>query len=180
MSTNSGTPDRHGWGYRRVRSGTGNRPWSAFVRPSLGGAQKGSSCPLTWAFARTLRQNGPCRARLRRHEYAAAQRCAQVHDRTRLAAEVAWSTKEESFGRMLAGKAERLRFGTVSLLKRMEAPMPESRSEGPASHPECSRRLRADLARRVRVVFDSALRGVGYAAGTTGFAVLWVWWQSRN
>lgn len=31
-----------------------------------------------------------------------------------------------------------------------------------------------------RKLGDSALRGVGYAAGTTGFGLAVVWWQSRH
>ena len=36
------------------------------------------------------------------------------------------------------------------------------------------------LASVARKLSDGALRGVGYATGTTGFGLVVVWWQSRH
>jgi hypothetical protein len=36
------------------------------------------------------------------------------------------------------------------------------------------------LASAARKVGDGALRGIGYATGTTAFGLVVVWWQSRH
>lgn len=58
--------------------------------------------------------------------------------------------------------------------------MSESREgSDPVPH-QTPRKWSHVLASGARELGDGALRGIGYAAGTTAFGLVVVWWQSRH